>query len=201
MEIEHPSTLKFILVGNSGVGKTCLISRFIRDDFRPEYVATVGVAYEQKTISIGGDTYTLQIWDTAGQELYHAITRKYYRDADCAIVVYDIVNQQSFETVEGWIRDVKSNAPTHCKIALVGNKLDCEAKREVTSGEGRCLAKEHNLMFWETSAATGQNVRDMFEEAADQARRAASVSGPSGLKLESMIPGKDKKARKKRCCK
>lgn len=202
MNVTQPGVLKFILVGTSGVGKTCLLSRFIKDDFMPEYVATVGVAFEQKSISIGAETYSLQIWDTAGQELYHSITRKYYRDADCAIVVYDITNRHSFQSVESWIRDVKSNAPIHCKIVIVGNKLDRDSQREVSSNQGRLLADEYNAMFWETSAATGQNVRDMFEEGADQARRAASVSEPSGLKLEPIVPGKDKKAkRKKKCCK
>ena len=155
---------KFIIVGNSAVGKSCLLLRFDEERFQPIHDVTVGVTFSIKMVSIEGQDVKVQVWDTAGQEIFRSITRSYYRDSACAIIVYDITDQSSFAKVEDWIRDVRNLAPSDCLLALVGNKLDLEAQRAVQKSEGQELAEKHGLLFFETSAATGENVQELFNE-------------------------------------
>ena len=155
---------KFIIVGNSAVGKSCMLLRFDEDRFQPIHDVTVGVTFSIKMVSIEGQDIKVQVWDTAGQEIFRSITRSYYRDSACAIIVYDITDQSSFAKVEDWIRDVRNLAPSDCLLALVGNKLDLAAQRAVQTTEGQELADKHGLLFFETSAATGENVQELFNE-------------------------------------
>ena len=155
---------KFIIVGNSAVGKSCMLLRFDEDRFQPIHDVTVGVTFSIKMVTIEGQDVKVQVWDTAGQEIFRSITRSYYRDSACAIIVYDITDQSSFAKVEDWIRDVRNLAPSDCLLALVGNKLDLAAQRAVQTTEGQELAEKHGLLFFETSAATGENVQELFNE-------------------------------------
>jgi Ras-related protein Rab-2A len=132
---------KFIIVGNSAVGKSCLLLRFDEDRFQPIHDVTVGV-----------------------QEIFRSITRSYYRDSACAIIVYDITDKSSFDKIEDWIRDVRNLAPPDCLLVLFGNKLDLDAQRAIRTEQGQDLAERHGLYFFETSAATGQNVSHAFNE-------------------------------------
>lgn len=158
-----PLNFKFIIVGNSAVGKSCLLLRFDEDRFQPIHDVTVGVTFSIKTLQIDGQDIKVQIWDTAGQEIFRSITRSYYRDSNCAIIVYDITDRTSFEKIGDWVRDVRSLAPADCTIALVGNKLDlADDNRVVETSEGENLADEQNMIFYETSAATGENVKELF---------------------------------------
>jgi Ras-related protein Rab-2A len=158
------SMFKFIIVGNPAVGKSCLLLRFDEDRFEPIYDVTVGVSFSIKTIPIEGQDVKVQIWDTAGQEIFRSITRSYYRDSACAIIVYDITDKGSFDKVDDWIRDLRHLAPPDCILGLVGNKIDLENQRVVLADEGRDLADRNGLLFFETSAATGQNVQEAFKE-------------------------------------
>ena len=165
LQMSSPAYIfKFIVVGNSAVGKSCMLLRFDEDRFQPIHDVTVGVTFSIKMVQIDGQDIKVQIWDTAGQEIFRSITRSYYRDSACAIIVYDITDQSSFAKVEDWIRDVRNLAPTNCVLALVGNKLDLEANRSVSTSEGKELAEKNGLLFFETSAATGQNVSELFNE-------------------------------------
>ena len=155
---------KFIIVGNSAVGKSCLLLRFDEDRFQPIHDVTVGVTFSIKMVQIDGQDVKVQIWDTAGQEIFRSITRSYYRDSACAIIVYDITDRTSFEKVEDWIRDVRNLAPPECVLVLFGNKLDLAAQRDVATEEGQDLADKHGLIFFETSASTGENVAKAFNE-------------------------------------
>ena len=155
---------KFIIVGNSAVGKSCLLLRFDEERFQPIHDVTVGVTFSIKMVQIDGQDVKVQIWDTAGQEIFRSITRSYYRDSACAIIVYDITDRNSFEKVEDWIRDVRNLAPPECVLVLFGNKLDLAAQRAVPTEEGQELASKHGLVFFETSAATGENVAKAFNE-------------------------------------
>jgi small GTP-binding protein len=155
---------KFIIVGNSAVGKSCLLLRFDEDRFQPIHDVTVGVTFSIKMVQIEGQDVKVQIWDTAGQEIFRSITRSYYRDSACAIIVYDITDRSSFDKVEDWIRDVRNLAPPDCQLVLFGNKLDLEAQRAIPAEQGQDLADRHGIYFFETSAATGQNVAQAFNE-------------------------------------
>ncbi|KAK8861144.1 hypothetical protein M9Y10_012839 [Tritrichomonas musculus] len=157
-----PLNFKFIIVGNSAVGKSCLLLRFDEDRFQPIHDVTVGVTFSIKTLQIDGQDIKVQIWDTAGQEIFRSITRSYYRDSNCAIIVYDITDRTSFEKIGDWVRDVRNLAPPECTIALVGNKLDLAAQRVVETSEGEELADRENMIFYETSAASGENVKELF---------------------------------------
>jgi small GTP-binding protein len=155
---------KFIIVGNSAVGKSCLLLRFDEDRFQPIHDVTVGVTFSIKMLQIEGQDVKVQIWDTAGQEIFRSITRSYYRDSACAIIVYDITDKSSFDKIEDWIRDVRNLAPPDCLLVLFGNKLDLAAQRAIPAEQGQDLAERHGLYFFETSAATGQNVSHAFNE-------------------------------------
>jgi small GTP-binding protein len=155
---------KFIIVGNSAVGKTCLLLRFDEDRFKVICDHTVGVTFSSKMVKIEGQDVKLQIWDTGGQEIFRSITRSYYRDSACAIIVYDITDKSSFDNVEEWIRDVRGLAPPDCLLVVFGNKVDLEERRAVPTDQGRDLADRNGLLFFETSAATGKNVTEAFNE-------------------------------------
>jgi len=168
---------KFIIVGNSAVGKSCLLLRFDEDRFQPIHDVTVGVTFSIKMVQIEGQDVKVQIWDTAGQEIFRSITRSYYRDSACAIIVYDITDRNSFEKVEDWIRDVRNLAPPDCILVLFGNKVDLEGNRAIQKSQGQDLADRHGLLFFETSAATGQNVAQAFNECVTAVYTRAKSSG------------------------
>jgi small GTP-binding protein len=155
---------KFIIVGNSAVGKSCLLLRFDEDRFQTIHDVTVGVTFSIKMVQVDGQDVKIQIWDTAGQEIFRSITRSYYRDSACALIVYDITDDSSFAKVEDWIRDVRNLAPPDCALVLIGNKVDLESQRKIATDQGRDMADRHGLLFFETSAATGANVAEAFND-------------------------------------
>jgi Ras-related protein Rab-2A len=180
---------KFIIVGNSAVGKSCLLLRFDEDRFQPIHDVTVGVTFSIKMVQIEGQDVKVQIWDTAGQEIFRSITRSYYRDSACAIIVYDITDRNSFDKLEDWIRDVRNLAPPDCLLVLFGNKLDLEAQRAIRRDQGQELADRHGLYFFETSAATGTNVAEAFNECVTAVyTRAKSAGVQIGEKKQPPAP-------------
>ena len=166
--INYDYLLKYIIIGDAAVGKSNLLLRFAQNDFKMEYQLTIGVEFGAKNIEINNKKYRLQIWDTAGQENYRSITRAYYKNSVCAILVYDITNRDSFEHISSWIDDCLAQSPKTVFMVLVGNKSDLSEKRRVTIEEGQQMAKNHNLLFFETSAKTGENVDKIFEESAKE---------------------------------
>jgi small GTP-binding protein len=183
-EMANPAFMfKFIIVGNSAVGKSCLLLRFDEDRFQPIHDVTVGVTFSIKMIRIDGQDVKIQIWDTAGQEIFRSITRSYYRDSACAIIVYDITDRTSFEKIEDWIRDVRNLAPPDCLLVLFGNKLDLANARVISTVQGQDLAERHGLLFFETSASTGENVSKAFSDCVQAVyNRAKTVGIQSGKK-------------------
>ena len=161
---ESPITFKFIIVGNSAVGKSCLLLRYDEGRFQPIHDVTVGVSFSIKMLKIDGQNIKVQIWDTAGQEIFKSITRSYYRDSACAIIVYDITDNSSFEKVKDWIHDVRNLAPPECLIGLFGNKKDLCEQRAISYEQGQELADRNGIMFFETSALTGENVETAFNQ-------------------------------------
>ena len=156
--------LKFIIIGDAAVGKSNLLVRYTSGQFKEEYQLTIGVEFGSNNVIIGDNTYRIQIWDTAGQENFRSITRSYYKNTACAIIVYEISNKKSFENISSWIEECKNTAPKSILMVVVGNKCDLEDNREVTEEEGREFAEKNGMLFFETSAKTGKNVEELFKQ-------------------------------------
>jgi small GTP-binding protein len=144
------------------VGKSCILLQFTDNKFRHQHELTIGVEFGAKSIQINGKTIKIQIWDTAGQEAFQAITRTYYKGAIGALLVYDITRKETFTHVTKWLEDVRTNSSKSVTVILIGNKKDLDDKRQVSFEEGEAFAKEHGLMFLETSAKTALNVVEAF---------------------------------------
>ena len=153
---------KIIVIGNSGVGKSCLTLKATKDIFQENFVSTMGFQFYSFHVKINQKIFKLQIWDTCGQEIYRSLITNFYRTASLAIIVYSVTDKRSFEETEIWLKQVKLNADPNCKIFLIANKVDLPEK-QVTSEEGMNLKKEHGFeCYMETSAKTGVNVKELF---------------------------------------
>lgn len=159
---------RYIIIGDAGVGKSCLLLQYTDNQFRHQHECTIGVEFGAKFLTINNKKIKIQIWDTAGQENFQAITRSYYKGAVGALVVYDITRKETFEHVSNWIEDVKEFGSKDVVIILVGNKSDLQDKRAVAFEEGKKLADEMGLLFLETSAKTSYNVADVFYYGAEK---------------------------------
>jgi len=157
---------KLVFLGEQSVGKTSLITRFMYDSFDNTYQATIGIDFLSKTMYLEDRTVRLQLWDTAGQERFRSLIPSYIRDSTVAVVVYDITNIVSFNQTNKWIDDVRAERGNDVIIMLVGNKTDLADKRQVSIDEGEKKAKELNVMFIETSAKAGYNVKQLFRRVA-----------------------------------
>ncbi|OBA13914.1 uncharacterized protein OGAPODRAFT_17529 [Ogataea polymorpha] len=154
--------MKLLLVGDSGVGKSCLLLRFVDDKFNPSFITTIGIDFKIKTIELNGSKIKLQVWDTAGQERFRTITTAYYRGAMGIIIVYDVCDENSFESVKKWYQTVNQHAKDEAQLFLVGNKCDDTESRQVSEKQGELLAEELNVPFMEASAKSGLNVNEVF---------------------------------------
>jgi Ras-related protein Rab-5C len=153
---------KLVLLGESSVGKSSLVLRFVKGQFHEFQESTIGAAFLTQTIQIDDTTVKFEIWDTAGQERYHSLAPMYYRGAQAAIVVYDISNKETFQKAQTWVKELQRQASPNIVIALAGNKLDLANKRAVAYEEAKAYADECSLLFMETSAKTAANVMDIF---------------------------------------
>eukprot|EP01132_Coremiostelium_polycephalum_P009998 gene9998-12261_t len=155
--------VKLVLLGEMNTGKTCISSRLVRNEFGPTD-STIGAAFLVKNMVVDNINVKLEIWDTAGQERYRSLTPMYYRGASAAVIVYDITKRNTFETLKRWVSELQKHAAPNLILALAGNKLDLP-NREVTVDEvNRYVAELGGGLFYETSAATGQNVNELFVE-------------------------------------
>ncbi|XP_054794823.1 ras-related protein Rab-2-A-like [Prosopis cineraria] len=157
---------KCIIVGDTGVGKSCLLYQFTDRRFQHTHDITIGAGYGAQMIRVDKKLMKLQIWDTAGQEKFKSLTRSYFKGAIVALLVYDITRRETFEHLDSWMEDVKEQADANVTIVLVGNKSDLSLRRQVSTEEAEHFAKENDLIFFEASAKMGQNVYEAFEEAA-----------------------------------
>jgi len=195
---DYDHLFKLVLIGDSGVGKSCLLLRFADNAFTESYISTIGVDFRFRTVKVEKNTVKLQIWDTAGQERFRTITSAYYRGADGIIMVYDVTNQESFNHVADWLTEVNRYASEGtCKL-LVGNKSD-RSDRVVSSDVAREYAEKLNIPFLETSAKNADNVEQAFLTMAQELikiRQARGSGGGGGPAVEL----KKNKTSSSKCC-
>ncbi|CEL62840.1 Ras-related protein Rab-4B OS=Mus musculus GN=Rab4b PE=2 SV=2 [Rhizoctonia solani AG-1 IB] len=158
--------LKFIIIGEAGSGKSCLLHQFTQNSFKEHSQHTIGVEFSSRTINIGEKRVKLQLWDTAGQERFRSVTRSYYRGAAACLLVYDITSRSSFLNLSRWLADARALASSQLVAVLVGNKTDREEEREVEWSEASKWASENDVHFIETSSLTGDNIEKPFALAA-----------------------------------
>jgi len=157
---------KYIIIGDMGVGKSCILHQFTEKKFMADCPHTIGVEFGTRIIEVSGQKIKLQIWDTAGQERFRAVTRSYYRGAAGALMVYDVTRRSTYNHLSSWLTDARNLTNPNTVIFLIGNKCDLEAQRDVTYEEAAAFAEENGLMFVEASAKTGDKVEDAFLETA-----------------------------------
>ena len=162
-EQEYDYLFKLLLIGNSSVGKSSLLFRFVENVWDDNFVPTIGVDFKLKTLEINGKKVKLQIWDTAGQERFKNITSSYYRGGNGVLVVYDITDRESFENLTSWLIEIEKNANKNVYKLLIGNKCDLEEKRKISVQEGKEFAESNGMKFIETSAKDNTKVQEAFE--------------------------------------
>ena len=184
-ETNYELLYKIIIIGDAAVGKSNILTRYIKNEFCQNTKSTVGVELGIKFIKIKGVNAKIQIWDTAGQERYRAITSSYYKGSHGCFIVYDITNQSSFDNVEKWYEHVQKEAGKDISIILVGNKSDLENERKVSKEKGEDLAKNLNCPFFETSAFSGINISQIFQELGNNIfERTGGVKNEEDLDIE-----------------
>ena len=186
---------KILLLGDSSLGKTCFLMRYTDNTFQEIHMSTIGLDYKLKNVQLDdGKMVKIQIWDTAGQDRFRSITKNYYKGAHGIILIYDITNQKTFENVKNWINQIKEEVSNKVTIILVGNKIDDEDHRVVSTEQGEKMAKDFGLMFFECSAKSGVNIDSTFNELVKK-----TVENYSKVKMEGEKL-KNKKGGKKGCC-
>ena len=181
-------TIKTVIVGDSGVGKTCLLVRFIRDFFDDCSQPTLGVDFLSKIVETSqGRRVELQLWDTAGQELFRSVTRGYYRGSSIAFIIFDLTSRMSFQNIERWYDDIKEIAPPNVVTVLIGNKNDMTDNITITSEEATNFAESHHMKFFAVSAKTGENVSNAFLSSVELYDQHTDPSLHSGSKSDTII--------------
>merc|ERR1712166_432399 len=155
---QYDYLIKLLLIGDSGVGKSCLLCRYSEDIFHNKFITTIGIDFKIRATELDGKKIKLQIWDTAGQERFRTITQAYYRGAMGILLVYDVTDEKSFQNIRSWMRNIEQHANTEVVKVLLGNKCDMKQKRAVKHEEGENLAKEYGIDFFETSAKDKINI-------------------------------------------
>ena len=160
-------TFKVLILGDPSVGKSCFLIRYTEDTFQDVYLSTIGMDCKYKKVDLeNGESIRLQLWDTAGQDRFRSITRNLYKGAAGIILIYDVTNRKTFESIKNWVESIRAEVSNKVVIVLVGNKIDKKEQIDVKTEEGDYLAEEFNLPFFECSALTGENINEAFIELA-----------------------------------
>jgi len=196
MALPAPKTchFKLVLLGDTAVGKSCLVVRFVRDEFFDFQEPTIGAAFLTQTVTLDDATVKFEIWDTAGQERYRSLAPMYYRGAAAAVVVYDITNKDSYAGAKSWVKELQRRGDPNVVIALAGNKADNSANRAVETEEVQAYAAENGVIFFETSAKTAQNVRELFVDIANKLPKSAPADE------QPSFPISETDEQKRNCC-
>jgi len=202
MNSDYDYLFKLLLIGDSGVGKSCLLLRFADDTYTESYISTIGVDFKIKTIQQEDKTVKLQIWDTAGQERFRTITSSYYRGAHGIIIVYDVTDRESFNNVRHWIAEIDKYAAEGVNKLLVGNKSDLQSKKTVSYDEAKELADSLGVKFLETSAKNSNNVEEAFNTMAGEIKVRVAVRNTqdAGRPRDLHIPEGRRVAGSSGCC-
>jgi len=195
--------IKLLMIGDSGVGKTCLLLRYANDSFSPTFITTIGIDFKIKNVDIESTKIKLQIWDTAGQERFRTITTSYFRGAQGILLVYDVTDRRSFESIRNWISQIQQHADVHVNKMLVGNKCDMLDDKVVSTEEGQKLADEFNIPFFECSAKNDIKVEDSFIGIARAVKdRIMAGGGPAARNNNVKVTANNAAGgAKKSCCK
>ena len=203
-------TFKYILVGDYAVGKSNILLRFSNNEFNTNYFSTIGVEFSIKKLKVNNKNIRIQVWDTAGQERFLGITKTYFKNYTCIIVVYDITRKLTFDNLNIWINEIKNICSKSVYIILLGNKCDLENQREVSYKEGEKYAEENNLKFYETSAKDNINIIEVFEESSkiicdNIEKNYYDMNDPNigiknGKEVENKVIQKDNNDKKNKCC-
>ena len=197
VESKPDYTLKILTIGESAVGKTCILLRFTDDKFLINHITTIGIDFKAKEINCDEKKVKLKIWDTAGQERFRNITKQYYKGADGILLVYDITDRNSFEKVRDWMKQIQENTQRDSiSVVLIGNKCDLE-DRQVSFEEGERISKEFGIQFLETSAYKDINIKQSFEALSQMI---ISKKAPDQKKINPVIPNNPNKPNKGGCC-
>ncbi|KAI3978358.1 hypothetical protein MKX01_013156 [Papaver californicum] len=208
---EYDYLFKIVLIGDSGVGKSNILSRFTRNEFCLESKSTIGVEFATRTLQVDGKTIKAQIWDTAGQERYRAITSAYYRGAVGALLVYDTTKRQTFDNVQRWLRELRDHADSNIVILLAGNKSDLKHLRAVNEEDAQVIAEKEGLSFLETSALEALNIEKAFQtilteiyhivsKKALAAQEAAATAGLPGQGTTINVADASGNSSQRNCC-
>lgn len=195
--INYDHVIKMLIIGDSGVGKSCLLLRFCDDEFTPSFISTIGIDYKYRIVPIDGKRIRMNIWDTAGQERFKTITAAYYRGAMGILLVYDVTDERSFQNIRNWMSNVEELASEDVDLIIVGNKIDSTTKRVVSYERGLSLAQEYGLPFMETSAKNGENVDCAFTEIAKLIKKRLidncpnTLVSPQSLNVVNLSKAKD----------
>ena len=194
---------RIILVGDSSVGKTCILFKFTDGVFKPDHNATIGVELGNRVIEINGEQIKFQIWDTSGQENFRSVTRSFYRRANCAFLVFDLVSSESFNNCSYWLGEIRGNSKKEILIYLIGNKLDLVSNTDfhITKSEIEAFTHNNNLSgYFEISAKSGDNIEFLFKAVGDKLMSLEKIPGPcdSG-KFEIQVIS-SKSSIGKKCC-
>ena len=197
-EEKKEKNFKILLLGDSSVGKTCFLKRYIDETFQDVYLSTIGFDYKYKHITLkDGKKIKLQIWDTAGQERFRTIGKNYYKGAHGILLIYDVTNQSSFDSIKKWLAQIKDEASGKACVLLVANKIDIE-DRIISKEDGENIAKSYNLDIYESSAKDNINVSEVFEDLAERINEKYKIMKEKAIKLEQNVPENTKP--KKKCC-
>ncbi|KAK1393361.1 Ras-related protein YPT3 [Heracleum sosnowskyi] len=189
-EEEYDYLFKLVLIGDSGVGKSNLLSRFTRNEFNLESKSTIGVEFATKTLNVDSKVIKAQIWDTAGQERYRAITSAYYRGAVGALLVYDVTRNVTFENIERWLKELRDHTDPNIVVMLIGNKSDLQHLSAVSTEDAKAFAERESLYFMETSALEATNVENAFKEVLSQIYHIVSKKAVETGNESSSLPSK-----------
>ena len=199
MTSEPSITFKILTIGESGVGKTCILRRFVENKFLKNHLATIGIDFKTKTLNINDQEIKLKIWDTAGQERFRNITNQYYKGADGIVLVFDVTDEASFEKIKDWMDQILSNTQQEeIGLVLLGNKCDMEP-RNVTEEQGKKMAEDLKISYFETSALTGQGIKEAFEQLTRDIMKKKGVGVGSGENID-LAKTKKKKKKDGDCC-